>query len=192
MCLSIMKPVLRHSSFFFKHFWRFLHPSKAPLEKCKWKRVFAGFENGFTAFIVLVLPLWRFFCFNQRYRCLVTAKTCVLRLWDWFYGIRRSFFGTLEVFCVDQKYRWLNTCISLFAGFETWFTAFLVLFLAYCRFFCVHRSYRFQDSGLNVSSFTLKPVLQHSLFLFKHYRGYFASIEGTVAKIRMKTFVRLL
>ena len=44
----------------------------------------------------------------------------------------------------------------------------------------------------NVHSQVLKPVLGHSLFYFLRFEGNFESIEGTVAKIQAKTFIRWL
>ena len=49
--------------------------------------------------------------------------------------------------------------------------------------------YRCQNTGENVDSPALKPVLRHSLFYFWHFVGYFEFIEGSVSKIQVKTFI---
>ena len=73
----------------------------------------------------------------------------------------------------------------MFAGFEICYTALAVILLALWRFFCIDRRYICQDTHKNECSPTLKPVLQHSLFIL-HFVGFIALIESTVAKYKQK------
>ena len=77
----------------------------------------------------------------------------------------------------------------VFANFETILTAFVVLFLPLCRIFCVDRRYLYQDTGENIHSSALKPVLRDLPFFFSTL-DFFAFSGRTVAKIRAKTCVR--
>ena len=52
--------------------------------------------------------------------------------------------------------------------------------------------YRCQDTGVNSLTLGLKLVLQHWPFILQHFGVYFTLIGETVAKIRAKTFLRLL
>ena len=74
-----------------------------------------------------------------------------------------------------------------FSGFETGFTSFSVNYWALWWLFCVNLTYCCKDTGKNFASSTLKPVLRHLLFFFKHFGGYFWSIWCTVAKIQANT-----
>ena len=70
----------------------------------------------------------------------------------------------------------------IFAGFEKGFRTFSALFWALLCPFCVNWTYFCQDTGRNVSSRSLKSVLQYSSLFFEHFGGYFASLGRTVAK----------
>ena len=63
-----------------------------------------------------------------------------------------------------------------YVGFENCFTAFAVLFEALRWGFCVNWMNCCQDTGENVSSPALKPVIQHSPFFFEYFGSVFASI----------------
>ena len=60
------------------------------------------------------------------------------------------------------------------------------------RIFRVDLRYRWQDMGKNVCFLALKPVLRHFPFLILHFGYTFASIGGSVAKIRAKTCIHRL
>ena len=94
----------------------------------------------------------------------IREKTFVCRLWNRFYGIRRSFFfhfGALFALfggTVDKKRALM--CVRLLWNL---FYGILRFFLALCRFFCVVRKYRCQIPSKTCSP-TIKSVLRHSPF----------------------------
>ena len=53
-------------------------------------------------------------------------------------------------------------------------------------------TYRLQDTGKNISSLALKPVLRQLPFFYARIGGVFASIKRIVAMIRSKMFLRWL
>ena len=63
-----------------------------------------------------------------------------------------------------------------YVGFENCFTAFPVLFEALRWGFCVNWMNFCQNTGENVSSPALKPIIQHSLFFIEYFGSVFASI----------------
>ena len=84
-----------------------------------------------------------------------------------FCGFHCTIFSTLEVILCQSKALLLRYGKKRsFSGFETGFTSFAILFLALLGLFLVDRRQHCQDSGENVNSSALKPVLRHYLFYF--------------------------
>ena len=169
------------------------------------KSCFAGFETGFTSFVVPLSGLWWLFCVNQMYRCQDTdknvamlslkfvlrhssfffehfggyfasirrsvakirAKTLIRWLWNWFYGISRSYLSTLV-----EILRFLDLPLPKFKknrsfiAFETGSTALAIRFWAFWWLFCVNLMYCCQDTCENVASPALKLDWRYSLFFF--------------------------
>ena len=152
---------------------------KVLLPKYGWKRVFAGFETGFTAFAVIFLALWRFFCVDLRYHSHIQAKPSVCRLWNRFYSFRCSFFSTLEVFLHRSKVLLHRYGQKRVRWNEISFCGIHCSFFSTLNVFCIYRRYCCQDTGKKVCLQPFKPVLRHSPFFFDHFGWFIASIGGT-------------
>ena len=61
------------------------------------KRLFAGFKTVFPAFAVLFLSVCGFFASIAGTDAKIRVKTCVASFLNRFYGIRHSFFSSMEV-----------------------------------------------------------------------------------------------
>ena len=187
-----LKPILRHSLFYFLYFGGYFDSIEGIVANILAKTFIRRLWNRFYGIrccifcileVILILlkvslPIyWRkrsFACFESGY----TSHAVFFALWRLF-----AFIG-----CSVAKIH-VKTFIR---GFEINFKVFAVLFLALWRLFWVNWRYRSQDTGINIYSAVLKPVLRHSLFYFKHFGSYYESIKGTVTKIRAKFFIHRL
>ena len=166
--LSVLKLVLRHSPFFWALLWLFYvywmyhcqntwkHVASPPLKLVRHSLLFSEHFDGYFKSIVCTVAK-------------IQAKT-FRQLWNRFYGIYRFFLST-SVVILHQSYVHLPRYAQkrCFAGFETGFTAFSVNFWALRWLFCVNFTCRCKDTGEDVASPSLKPVLRHSLFIFEHF-----------------------
>ena len=146
---------------------------EVPLPRYGRKHIFSGFETNFMAFVVLFLALWNFFVSIRGTVAKIRVKMCVRWLRNWCYGIRPSFFSTLEVFCIDRKYRCQNWRINVCLPVLKPILQHTPFFLALWRCFCVDRRYCCQDTFINVCSPDFKPVLEHSPMFFVALFLYF-------------------
>ena len=74
-----------------------------------------------------------------------------------------------------------------FANFGTSFTAFAVLFLELWRLFLLDWRYCCQNTGENVHSLFLKPVLRHLLLNFYQFGGYFCRSKVPLLRYMLKS-----
>ena len=77
------------------------------------KRLFAGFEIGFTTIAVLFIEHWSFYLVDLRYCCQDTGKNFYSLICNWNYSIRRSIFWKL--FCFNWRYWYQYTGKNIYS-----------------------------------------------------------------------------
>ena len=152
MCFRWLWNMFYRICFFKNHFGGFLRQLQIPLPRYGHKCLFASFETDFTAFAVLFSPLSRVFASIGFIVDKIQSKTCLCRLWNWFYCIWRSFFKNLEVFSSI-----ISTLAEILA--KTNFPASKP-FLRHSLCYLLHIGGYFSSIGGTVAKIMLKPCVR--------------------------------
>ena len=102
---------IRHS--IYSTFEVFLFRWEVMLPRYVQKRVYVGFETGFTAFAVLFLALWRLFCVDRRYCCQNIGENVFAGFEIGFTAFSILFLALWMFFSVDQRYCCQDTFINV-------------------------------------------------------------------------------